>query len=54
MKILFSNEKLFDIDGSYNSQNDRIRSEADIKGGIVNLWKRLWLNLERVLKDFCL
>ena len=38
MKILFSDEKLFDIDGVYNSQNDRIwaasRSEADIKGGI--------------------
>jgi len=38
MKILFSDEKMFDIDGVYNSQNDRIwavnRSEADIKGGI--------------------
>ncbi|CAF4596493.1 unnamed protein product, partial [Rotaria socialis] len=37
MKILFSDEKMFDIDGVYNSQNDRIwavnRSEADIKGG---------------------
>ncbi|CAF4821128.1 unnamed protein product, partial [Rotaria sp. Silwood2] len=38
MKILFSDEKMFDIDGVYNSQNDRIwavnRSEADTKGGI--------------------
>jgi inhibitor of nuclear factor kappa-B kinase subunit alpha len=38
MNILFSDEKMFDIDGVYNSQNDRIwaanRSEADIKGGI--------------------
>ena len=38
MKILFSNEKMFDIDGIYNSQNDRIgavsRSAADIKGGL--------------------
>ena len=38
MKILFSDEKMFDIDGIYNSQNDRIwtvnRSAADIKGGI--------------------
>jgi len=38
MKILFSDEKMFDIDGVYNSQNDRIwavnRSEADINGGI--------------------
>ena len=38
MKILFSDEKLFDIDGVYNSQNDRIwsvnRAEADIKSGI--------------------
>ena len=38
MKILFSNEKMFDIDGVYNSQNERIRAanrmEADAKGGI--------------------
>lgn len=38
MKIVFSDEKMFDIDGVYNSQNDRIwaanRSEANIKGGI--------------------
>ncbi|CAF3603310.1 unnamed protein product [Rotaria socialis] len=37
MKILFSDEKMLDIDGVYNSQNDRIwavdRSEADTKGG---------------------
>ncbi|CAF5072708.1 unnamed protein product, partial [Rotaria magnacalcarata] len=37
MKILFSDEKMFDIDGVYNSQNDRIwavnRSEVDIKAG---------------------
>ena len=35
MKILFSDGKLFDIDGIYNSQNDRIwtvnRTEADIR-----------------------
>ena len=41
MKILFSDEKLFDIDGIYNSQNDRIwavnRAEADIKGGITQI-----------------
>jgi transposase len=38
MKIIFSDEKMFDIDGVYNSQNDRIwavnRSEADARGGI--------------------
>ncbi len=38
MKILFSDEKMFDIDGVYNSQNDRMwavnRAEADDKGGI--------------------
>ena len=38
MKILFSDEKLFDIDGIYNSQNDRIwavsRVEADKRGGV--------------------
>lgn len=36
MKILFSDKKMFDIDGVYNCQNDRIwainRSEAHIKG----------------------
>ena len=38
MKILFSDEKMLDIDGIYNSQNDRIwavnRSAADSKGGL--------------------
>ena len=38
MRILFSDEKMFDIDGVYNSQNQRIwapsRVEADAKGGI--------------------
>ena len=39
MKTLFSDEKLFDIDGIYNSQNDRICAEADIKGGIRQIRK---------------
>ena len=43
MKILFSDEKLFDIDGIYNSKNHRIwavnRLEADIKGGIKQIRK---------------
>jgi hypothetical protein len=38
LKILFSDEKMFDIDGVYNTQNDRIwavnHDEADKKGGI--------------------
>ena len=38
MKILFSDEKLLDIDGIYNSQNNRIwavgRVEADKRGGV--------------------
>ena len=38
MKILFFDEKMFDIDGVYNSQNERIwaanHMEADVKGGI--------------------
>ena len=38
MRILFSDEKFFDIDGVYNSQNDRVwavdRADADEKGGI--------------------
>jgi transposase len=37
MRILFSDEKMFDMDGVYNSQNGRIwavnRSEANIRGG---------------------
>ncbi|CAF3687714.1 unnamed protein product, partial [Rotaria socialis] len=36
MRIIFSDEKLFDIDGIYNSQNDRVwaasRAAADKKG----------------------
>ena len=38
IKILFSNEKMFDIDGIYNSQNDRIwavnRTATNTKGGL--------------------
>jgi hypothetical protein len=37
-KWLFSDEKMFDIDGVYNSQNDRIwaatRADADARGGV--------------------
>lgn len=43
MNILFSDEKMFDLDGIYNSQNDRIwavnRAEADSKGGIRQVRK---------------
>ena len=43
MKILFSNEKHFDIDRVYNLQNDRVRtlscSEADERNGIVEKTK---------------
>ncbi len=38
MKILFSDEKWFDIDGVCNTQNDRVwavsRAEADKHGGV--------------------
>lgn len=38
MPIVFSDEKMFDIDGVYNAQNDRVwavnRAEADESGGI--------------------
>ncbi|CAF2046656.1 unnamed protein product [Rotaria magnacalcarata] len=38
LKILFSDEKLFGIDGIYNSQNERVwavdRADADKRGGI--------------------
>ena len=39
MKILFSDEKLFNIDGIYNSQNDRICAGVDIKGDIRQIRK---------------
>ena len=38
LRILFSDEKMFDLDGMYNVQNDRIwavnREEADKRGGV--------------------
>lgn len=37
-RILFSDEKLFDVDEAYNTKNERVwaatREEADAKGGI--------------------
>ena len=43
MRFLFSDEKMFDIDGVYNSQNERIwapsRADADAKGGITQIQK---------------
>ena len=43
MKIIFSDEKMFDIDGIYNAQNDRIcavdRAEADKKVGTKQIRK---------------
>lgn len=43
LRILFSDEKMFDINGVYNSQNDRIwapnRDAANAKGGIKPLQK---------------
>ena len=48
MRILFSDEKFFDIDDVYNSQNDRVwavdRADADKKGGIKQRQKvMVWL-----------
>ncbi|KAL4500824.1 hypothetical protein ABPG72_020058 [Tetrahymena utriculariae] len=52
LRFVFSDEKMFDIDGVYNSQNDRIwavnREEADNLGGVRQLSKfpqkvRVWL-----------
>ena len=38
LRILFSDEKMFDLDGMYNAQNDRIwavnREEADKRGAV--------------------
>ena len=46
MRILFSDEKFFDIDGVYNSQNDRVwavdRADADKKDGIKQRGKFPW------------
>ena len=42
-RFLFSDEKLFNIDGVYNSQNEKIwapsRAEADAKGDIKEVQK---------------
>ena len=46
MRNLFSDEKFFDIDGVYNSQNDRMwavdRADADKKDGIKQRRKFSW------------
>ena len=46
VRILFSNEKFFDIDNVYNSQNDRVwavdRDNVDKKGGIKQRRKFPW------------
>ena len=60
MDILFSDEKMFDIDGVYNSHNDRIwavhRAATDAKGNIrrkrkfpqkVMVWLGVCFNLLR-------
>ena len=43
LRFLFSDEKMFDIDGVYNFQNERIwapsRADADAKGGIKQIQK---------------
>ena len=55
MNILFSDEKVFDIDGVYNSQNDRIwavnRATADTIGGIRR--KRKFLQKVMVWLGVC-
>ncbi|CAF2053503.1 unnamed protein product [Rotaria magnacalcarata] len=44
LRFLFSDEKMFDIDGVYNSKNERIwapsRVDADVKGGIRQVHTR--------------
>ena len=53
-KGLFSDEKLFDFDGVYNSQNDRIwapsHTDADARGGIKkeSFPLKLWYGWEHV------
>ena len=43
LRFLFSDDKMFDIDGVYNSQNERVwvpsRADADAKGGIKQIQK---------------
>ena len=46
MRILFSDQEFFDIDGVYNSENDRVwavdRGDADKKGGTKQRRKFPW------------
>ena len=46
MNILFSDEELFDVDGVYNSHNDRIWevhcAAKVVLGENVNLRKKFW------------
>ena len=43
MNILFSDEKMFDIEGVYNSHNDRIcRAAKMVLGENVNFLKKFW------------
>ena len=55
LKILFSDEKMFDIDGVYNVQNDRMWTVAKLtrKGGEnknENVLKNLWYGSGSVQK----
>jgi len=59
LKILFSDEKMFDIDGVYNTQNDRIwavnQDEANQKGGVhqkKNFLRKSWFGLVFVQKVY--
>ncbi len=55
MKIVFSDEKMFDIDGVYNSENDRMRAvnraDVDEKGTIMQ--KRKFLHKVMVWLHVC-
>ena len=53
MNILFSDEKMFNIDGIYNSHNDRIwtaiRATKVVIGENVNFRKKFWRLTWRLL-----
>ena len=60
MQILFSDEKLFDMDGVYNVENDRVwalsRAEANKNGGVMSrrkLPEKVMVHVRKASHHWC-